>query len=554
MKRLFCFVLSIITIFFTFSVYAANLWYAMNEEKPYIPSNEQQQNISHNEQQPDIPRFDIKSFRVEGNTKLDKAAIDFTLANFTGEKKDFGTIQEAMEALEAIYHERGYTTVQVTLPEQELKNGIIRLVIIEARITSVKVEGNKFFDEKNIRRSIPSLREGEIPDMDKISNSLKVANEHPAKKISMQLKPVENEREIAADLKVVDEKAWKVSLMGDNTGNDATGVYRAGVLLQYNNLFNLDHLATLQYITSPKHVDKVTVLGFGYRMPLYAFGDSIDLYASYSDIDSGTIYAGTSDIQVSGRGVSFGARYNQNLARIGRYEHKISYGLDYRKYRNNATVSGTLNMDADVTVHPASLTYAGNFQFNGGQTGFNMSLIHNIPGGTDGQDEYFQRVRAGASTDYTIFRYGANFIYAFPADIQLRLLFNGQYTNDPLIPGEQFGLGGASSVRGFQEREVSDDRGNSGTIELYSPDICKLMNISKAMFRMLVFYDVGEVSRVSPLPSEESYTAIASVGPGARLELGSNFSLATDYGYGINVDGTRAVRHSRWHLMAIFSF
>jgi hemolysin activation/secretion protein len=545
MKRLFCFVLSIITIFFTFNVYAANLWYAMNEEKPYI---------SHNEQQPDIPRFDIKSFRVEGNTRLDKAAIDFTLANFTGEKKDFGTIQEAMEALEAIYHERGYTTVQVTLPEQELKNGIVRLVIIEARITSVKVEGNKFFDEKNIRRSIPSLREGEIPDMDKISNSLKVANEHPAKKISMQLKPGENEREIAADLKVVDEKAWKVSLMGDNTGNDATGVYRAGVLLQYNNLFNLDHLATLQYITSPEKVDKVTVLGFGYRMPLYALGDSIDLFASYSDIDSGTIYAGTSDIQVSGRGVSFGARYNQNLARIGRYEHKLSYGLDYRKYRNNETVSGTLNMDADVTVHPASLTYAGNFQFTSGQTGFNMSLIHNIPGGTDGQDEYFQRVRAGASTNYTIFRYGANFIYAFPADIQLRLLFNGQYTNDPLIPGEQFGLGGASSVRGFQEREVSDDRGNSGTIELYSPDICKLMNISKAMFRMLVFYDVGEVSRVSPLPSEESYTAIASVGPGARLELGSNFSLATDYGYGINVDGTRAVRHSRWHLMAIYSF
>jgi hemolysin activation/secretion protein len=71
---------------------------------------------------------------------------------------------------------------------------------------------------------------------------------------------------------------------------------------------------------------------------------------------------------------------------------------------------------------------------------------------------------------------------------------------------------------------------------------------------MLVFYDVGEVSRVSPLPSEESYTAIASVGTGARLELGSNFSLATDYGYGINVDGTRAVRHSRWHLMAVFSF
>ena len=556
MKRLFCVFLFIITIFFTFSVYAADIWYAlsMDEQAPVISSNEQQHDISHNEQQPDIPRFDIKGFLVEGNTKLDKAAIDSTLAKFTGEKKDFGTIQEAMEALEAMYHKRGYTTVKVTLPEQELENGIVRFVIIEALITSVKVEGNKFFDEKNIRDSIPALREGELPDIDKISTSLKVANEHPAKKINLQLSPGESEREITADLKVIDEKAWKISLMGDNTGNDATGVYRAGVLLQYNNLFNLDHLATLQYITSPDKVDKVTILGFGYRLPLYAFGDSIDFYTSYSDVDSGTIYAGTSDIQVSGRGVSFGAKYNQNLARIGRYEHKLSYGIDYRKYQNNATVSHTLNMDTDVIVHPASLTYAGNLQFTSGQTGFSMSLIRNIPGGTDGQTEDFQLVRARASANYTIFRYGANFSYAFPADIQLRLLFNGQYTNDPLIPGEQFGLGGASSVRGFQEREVSDDRGNSGTIELYSPDIFKLMNISKANFRMLVFYDIGEVSRVSPLPAEESYTLISSVGAGARLALGTNFSMATDYGYGINVHGTRAKRDDRWHLMAIWSF
>jgi hemolysin activation/secretion protein len=554
MKRLFCFVLSIITIFFSSSVFSADILYtlAMDEQAPVIPSNEQRQNIS--QHQSDIPLFDIKSFRVEGNTKLDQAAIDSTLAHFTGEKKDFGTIQEATEALEAMYHKRGYTTVKVTVPEQELEDGIVRFVIIEARITSVKVEGNKFFDEKNIRRSIPALREGELPDIDKISNNLKVANEHPAKKIRMQLEPGDDERDITAYLKVIDEKAWKVSLMGDNTGNDATGVSRAGVLLQYNNLFNLDHLATLQYITSPEKVDKVTILGFGYRIPLYAFSDSIDLYASYSDVDSGTIYAGTSNILVSGRGMSFGARYNQNLARIGRYEHKLSYGIDYRKYQNNATLSGNQNMDTDVAVHPASLTYAGNLQITSGQTGFNMSLIGNIPGGADGQNEDFQRVRSGASANYTIFRYGANLIYAFPADIQLRLLFNGQYTNDPLIPGEQFGLGGASSVRGFQEREVSDDRGNAGTIELYSPDICNLMNISKANFRMLVFYDVGEVSRVSPLPSEESSTAISSVGAGARLQIGTNFSLGTDYGYGLNVNGTRAVRHNRWHLMAIYSF
>lgn len=485
---------------------------------------------------------------------LDQATIDSTLAGFTGEKKDFSTIQKAMDALEAMYRNHGYTTVRVTLPEQELKDGIVHLVIIEKKIAFVKVEGNKFFDEKNIRRSMPDLRAGEVPDMDAISANLKVANEHPAKKINMQLKPGKNEREIDADLKVIDEKAWKVSLIGDNTGSDATGESRAGVLLQYNNLFNLDHLATLQYVTSPEKIDKVTILGFGYRIPLYSFGDSIDLYATYSDIDSGTINAGIADIQISGRGVFLGARYNQNLVRIGRYEHKLSYGLDYRQYRDNVTLSGAMDMDSDVTIHPVSLAYSGKLPFNNGQAGLNLSLIQNIPGGPDGDKEDFERVRYDASEDYTVFQYGANFSYAFPADIQLRLLMKGQYANDALIPGEQFGLGGASSVRGFLEREVSDDRGNSGTIEFYSPDLCSLLNIKRAMFRMLVFYDVGEVSRVSSLPDEESYTSASSVGAGVRLQIDNNFSLAADYGHGIDVHGTRVEKGDRWHLMAILSF
>lgn len=262
MKRLFCFTLSVIIILFAFSAYSAN------------------------EQQAAAPVFDIKGFNVEGNTRLSQKAVDRRLAKFTGPKKNFGTIQKAVEALETMYRRRGYNTVRVTVPEQELENGIVRLIVLEARITAVKVEGNRHFDEKNIRRSLPSLREAELPDMDKISNSLRVANEHPAKKINMQLQAGENESEIEADLKVFDEKAWKVSFTADNTGNDATGESRTGVFLQYNNLFNRDHLVTLQYITSPENVDKVTVLGMGYRIPLYTLGDSIDLYATYSDIDS----------------------------------------------------------------------------------------------------------------------------------------------------------------------------------------------------------------------------------------------------------------------------
>ena len=536
MKRILCIILSIVTIVFTFNVFAADNG---------SPGNDESQSV---------PRFEIKSFQVEGNSRLDRVEIDSTLARYTGANKDFSTIRKAMEALEAKYHRQGYTAVQVILPEQELKDGIVRLVIIEKKIQSVKIEGNKYFDEQNIRNSIPAMREGELPNFDKISTELKLANEHPAKKINLLLKPGEKESDVEANLKVADEKAWRVALTGDNTGNDETGETRAGVLLQHNNLFNLDHLVTLQYVTSPEKIDKVTILGFGYRIPLYSFGDSLDLYATYSDIDSGTVQAGITDMQISGRGSFFGFKYNQNLTHIGSYEHKLSYGLDYRKYRDNVSVASDLNMDTDITVHPVSLTYAGNYQFSRGVAGFNLSAARNIPGGSDGHDEDFELVRHDASDDYTVFLYGATFSFALPADIQLRLMYKGQYTNDALIPGEQFGLGGASSVRGFHEREVIDDRGNAGTVEIYSPDIFRLLNISQGQCRMLAFYDAGDVSRVSPLPSEESYTSASSAGAGIRLALGKTFTMSTDYGYGLHVNGTRLDRHSRWHLAAILSF
>ena len=71
---------------------------------------------------------------------------------------------------------------------------------------------------------------------------------------------------------------------------------------------------------------------------------------------------------------------------------------------------------------------------------------------------------------------------------------------------------------------------------------------------MLVFYDLGEVSKVSPLVGEESYGAMSSAGVGLRMGWGKNFSLLTDYGYALSLTGSRGARNNRFHLMAVYSF
>jgi len=98
-----------------------------------------------------------------------------------------------------------------------------------------------------------------------------------------------------------------------------------------------DHLATLQYTTSPEHFDKVNIYTLGYRIPLYSLGDSIDLYGGYSDVDSGTVQSGVLSLNVSGKGAFAGVRYNQNLTVSVHNEHRVLYGFDYGASRTTST-------------------------------------------------------------------------------------------------------------------------------------------------------------------------------------------------------------------------
>jgi hemolysin activation/secretion protein len=503
------------------------------------------------------PRFEIKNYQVEGNTLIAGDELKSVLASFTGTEKDFGTVQEAHEALEKAYRSRGFYMVAVTLPEQEINTGVVRLIVTENRIGKINVEGNLFFDEKNIRDSLPELRQGEIPNLDAVSLSLKLANENPAKKVNLQLLKSDREREVDAKIEVKDERPWKIGISADNWGDQQTGNMRLGILFRHANVFNRDHLLTLQYITSPEKIDRVSIYSIGYRVPLYSLGSSIDLIGAYSNVDSGTISAAAYDMNVSGKGSILGIRYNQNLTRIGSYEHHLILGLDYRSYDNDINLQG-IQLGNDVTVHPVSLTYAGTLTTDARVTVcFYLTNVQNLPGIWDNRDtgSDFENARTGARRDYNIFRYGANLSYVTGGDWKVRALVNGQYTNDPLVPGEQFGLGGANSVRGFREREIANDRGYSASAEIYTPDLSKLFGIKAVQSRALVFYDTGYVSRVNALPGETASTEIASIGPGLRITDGKKFSVTADYGLVVNPPDQNTSKWSgRWHLSASVLF
>ncbi|TFW19158.1 ShlB/FhaC/HecB family hemolysin secretion/activation protein [Duganella callida] len=489
-------------------------------------------------------RFEISRFEVTGNTLLPPAQIDAIVGKYSGKQRDFGDVQRALEALEAAYHERGYNVVTIELPEQELNGGVVTLRVVETKVGRVSVKNNQYFDEANIRRSLPALQEGRSPNLQAVSANLKQGNESPAKQVTMKLQSGEKDDEVDAVLDVKDESPWKVMANADNTGTDATGKTHVGVILQNANLFNRDHLASLQYTTSAEEPGRVKVYGAGYHIPLYASGDSLDFYASYSNVDSGTVAAGSLNLAVSGKGAVYGARYNQALAKRGELESRLSYGVDVKAFKNSVQFEGT-ELGNDVTVHPLSIAYQGTLPIPLGEAGGQLTLLRNVSGGANGDQRAFTGARIGARADYTILRLAGSVTRAFTNEWQVRAIVNAQYSNDALIPGEQFGAGGATSVRGYIEREVSNDSGASVNLEAYTPNLCKRANWN---CRLLGFYDAAYLSRNKGLAGEIDSMTIASAGVGARLVLSTYANLQLDYGHTLRAGATTRDNANRLHV------
>ncbi len=489
-----------------------------------------------------VPQFAIKHFTLEGNTLLDPLQVQKMLAPYIGPQRDFGDIQQAMEVLEKGYRDLGYTMVTVILPEQELARGEVRIQAIEPRITAINIDGNNHFSRENILQSLPTLKTGATPLVNAISENLRAANENPARKMSLQFKAQDNPEELHAALQVADQKPWKATLSGDNTGSNATGLYRAGLGIQYFNLFNRDHVAALQYTTSPDHFDKVNIFSGSYRLPFYKLGDTLDVFGAYSDVDSGTSQVSGTDIKVSGKGIVSGFRYNMNLPRSGEYEQKLTGGMDYRLYDNSAIMAGNAtNLAHSVVAHPLSLTYGGVWTTEPLVVDGSLGLLYNIPWGGQGMQADFATARSGTEADYIIVRYGLNLMLRPGADWMVRVATTGQYTPDRLIPGEQFGYGGSAVLRGYQEREESWDAGFSGSFEVYSPDIAVLMKLTNYQLRLLGFFDGGTGYNLRPQSGELGGNSLTSIGAGFRFGIGDTFSFSLDWGYALD-DSTQTKR------------
>lgn len=490
---------------------------------------------------PEEISFEVNDFVIEGDSPLLKEEIDQQLQSEGHKRHTLLSLQKVGKELEQFIRSKGHAFYRVVLPPQTLNNGIISLKVVDFKVSDIEVSGNQYFDKDNIIASLPGLKQGESPNTRNIAEYIKVANRHPAKQVKLTFKQSDAVDSIKANIVVSDQRPYQASLIINNTGSETSGEFRMTAAVQHANLWNMDHILNGSYTSSPDNLSNVQQYGVNYSIPLYKLKSWLSAYYAYSNVDTGVV---ANDFDVTGSGEMFGIHYLQYLPRIARYEHWLDLGIDNRYFINDIRFLGT-QIGTNVRSVPFSAMYKGGYEWPLTKLGFYLQWLKNTDLGGHNTQQHYIATRLNSKQDWDLYRYGVNITGNLKRWI-FSVKLTGQYANSSLISGEQIGLGGSYSVRGYNERETSADAGEVVNLEIYTPR-WKGLNF-------LTFYDYGHGRKQDVQPGELKKWTVSSIGVGARWQWKTHVQTRVDLAHTLEQAGSTNAGTNRIHASIILRY
>lgn len=502
--------------------------------------------------EPDAPHFDVWEFAISGNTLLGTKQIEKTVYPFLGPSRSVADVEQARRALERAYRDAGFGTVVVTIPEQDVEQGVVRLEVLQGTVDRLLVSGSSYFSPLQIRDAVPALTPGSVPDLAQVQAEVAALNAASAdRRITPVLRPGREPGTVEAELKVDDRLPVHGSLEYNNEYTRDTSRTRATATLSYDNLWQRQHSVSLGYQTAPEERDDVTVLFGTYTARL---SDSPWLVSGYL-VDSDTAVSSVGTLGVLGAGQIAGLRFIRPLPPLGNAQQRAVFGIDYKDFDESVALSGGAStIETPVQYGTISAGWALNVRGEGSSSEFSVTGMFG-PRFLGNDTEEFANKRAGASPNFAYLALGASHEHELPGDTRLRLALRGQLAGAPLISNEQFSIGGASSVRGYLESQAFFDDGLNAQMEFSSPDWGRrLPGVDTG--RLHAFVDAGIGRLQDPLPEQDDEALLWSAGIGLRARFWRHLTQEIEWAWPLrdSEDGSIESGDDRWHFSVQWAF
>ena len=491
--------------------------------------------------------FDVFEYRVEGTTLLPTIVVEQAVYPHLGESKTLTDVEKAREALEKAYHGAGYLTVLVSIPQQKVDGGVVKLAVTEASVERLRVVESRYFNLGEIRAAAPELAEGTVPNFNQMQKELAALNRSGDRKITPVLRPGKTPGTVEVDLKVQDQLPLHGNVeLNDRYSQDTTRT-RLSATLRWDNLWQKQHGLGITVQTAPENIDESRVFSASYTWPL-ASGNYLAFYGVKSESD----VAAVGTLNVVGNGTIFGARYILPLrSRSDGFFHTATLGVDYKDFDQSVALIGGGDFNTPITYLPFTLGWDGTWlgQGESGQrrstkagVAFNFHLR-----GLVADEQEFADKRFKGRANYAYLRGSGSHSETWASGWGVNARLGWQITAQPLISNEQFAIGGVDTVRGYLESAALGDNGFALSLEARTPNYAKKVADSLDDLHLLAFADGGLVTVLEPITAADRFT-LAGAGLGLRLKGWRGVSAGLDWAVALKNMGNTERGDSRAHF------
>ena len=472
-------------------------------------------------------KFEVKQFKLEGNTVLEKTAVDNILRKYSDRPIGFADLLELETELTKLYTARGYINSGVVVPIQDVNQGRIILQAIEGKIETINVEVDGRLKPSYVRSRL--ARGAKEPlNIEQLQEALQLLQLNPLiENLNAELSVGGSRDRWTLDVAVNQGNAFEPVLFVNNNRTPSVGSFQRGLELNHNNV--LGYADRLSFVF--RNTDGSNDFDTSYRIPVNSLDGTVGLRYRY--VDSNIIEGNFEDADIESQTdeLEFTLRQPILLRADGESTQELALGLEFSRQTNEVTLLdrpfpdlspgadengetkiSTIRFFQDWTKRTRQDVLAARSQLSAGVDLFDATVNEDAPDGKfvawRGQLQWLRQLKSSSNINLLL-----------RSDIQL--------STDDLVSLERFSLGGGESVRGYRQDALLGDSGVLASAEVRIPFYRWSEN--RSSLSAVPFVDFGTTWSNSDERNQEEDT-VASLGLGLRLDIFETLNARLDYG------------------------
>lgn len=487
---------------------------------------------------PEGEAVEVSGFQLDGSTVYRQDELQPMFAPYLGRKVAPAELFALAEALTERYRRDGYLLSEVTVPEQGVVDGVVRLVATEGYVAEVRIRGGEDIPLALFQPFIEPIQKERPATANVLERNLFLMNDLGGISVASALEPVPDQP--GAHVLVIDVARDRLAgaVAIDNRGSRSAGPWRG-----YFDLFatgltgHFDETAFRAVTTGDRELN---FLYLSHDEPIGSSGARVGLSLNASDSHA-TDRGFNDSLETQSRGMAISA----------------SYPL-YRTQSANVYVRGAYtahNGKTDVPGFPVTrdriraLRLAMTLDSLDSFRGLNLLEVELSKGlrgmGASANDDPTRSRENGRNDFFKTTIYAAR-LQSIAERWSILAAVNAQIASNSLLVPEQFAFGGEQFGRGYNAAELVGDSGLALKLELRFSG--RKPESLPGPYTIYGFYDLGKAWTRSPIEQQgevSSYSA-SSTGLGVRMNVGSGVGAFVELAQPLTRDvAERGDRHPR---------